>query len=105
VIGGILDAALGWWEVALEENDAEEFWYDDTSGISAGMFCDASGEPGHLCAVPYINGVSFYCNAEAPDEWRHSFIDRDGAQIMSLGLLAISFGLMFFLPLLRGKTI
>jgi hypothetical protein len=96
VIGGILDAALGWWEVALEENDAEEFWYDDTSGISAGMFCDASGEPGHLCAVPYINGVSFYCNAEAPMNGGILLLTEMARRLCLSGYWLYLLGLWFF---------
>jgi hypothetical protein len=105
LVHGNLQEALGWWETALEWHDAEEHWLEDNSGISAEMFCDASGEPGHLCAVLFINGAAFYCHSEVPECWWNFFVERNDAQIMALELLAIYYGLMAFMPLLRGRTI
>jgi hypothetical protein len=104
-VHGNLEVALAWWEDALANHDAEEHWFEDDSGISAELFCDASGAPGHLCAVLFINGVAFYSHAEVPEEWRRMFIPRNDSQIMALELLAIYFGLHVFMPLLRGRTI
>jgi hypothetical protein len=104
LVHGNLDAALAWWEEALVWHDAEEHWFEEDRGISAELFVDASGEPGHLCAVLFINGLAFYCHAEVPAEWKAALIPRDDAQIMAFELLAIYYGLVAFAPLLRGRT-
>jgi hypothetical protein len=103
-IHAALDAALQWWETALAEQEAEDRWYDDGGGDTAELYCDASGMPGHLCAVLFIAGEAFYCHSEVPAAWREWFTARGDAQIMSLEVLAIMMGLETFLPILKGRT-
>ena len=105
VVNGTLDTALRWWQDVLEEECAEQYWFGATEGMTAEMFCDASGNPGHLCAVLFLGGQSFYCHLAVPDEWHRWVTARDDAQIMAWELLAILLGLHTFAPLLRGRTI
>ena len=104
-IGDTLDSALLWWEDVLRDECAEQYWFGAEEGLTAELFCDASGEPGHLCAVLFIGGQAFYCHQEVPDEWRSWVEVRDDAQIMAWELLAILMGLHTFAELLRGRTL
>jgi hypothetical protein len=105
IINNTLDSALEWWEIALEQHCAEDYYYDREKGLTAELFCDASGEPGHLCAVLFIGGYSFYCHTEVPDAWKEWVEARDDSQIMAWELLAVLYGLEAFAELIRGRTI
>ena len=104
-INNTLDSALKWWEIALERHCAENYYYDNEDELTAVLFCDASGEPGHLCAVLFIGGHSFYCHTEVPAAWKEWVKVRNDSQIMAWELLAVLYGLEAFADLIRGRTL
>jgi len=100
-----LRVALEWWaEVLALELCESRAWTPDRRE-AAQLFVDARSTPPRVAAVLFLDGRSSYSDWAPPVCVLRHFKQRGDAQIMSLELLAIAFGLSTFSDALEGRRV
>ena len=100
-----LRVALEWWaEVLALELCETRAWVPDRRE-AAQLFVDARSTPPRVAAVLFLDGQASYSDWAPPECVMRHFKRRGDAQIMSLELLAIAFGLSTFSGALVGRRV
>jgi len=100
-----LRRALRWWIEVLSFEICETCkWKQDEDEILH-MFCDASGEPGHIGAVLMTNTSCLWTHTAIPDYVLSLFASRRDSQIMGLELLSIALGLNTFKSQIANRRV
>ena len=69
------------------------------------LFCDASGDPGHIAAVFMSDDECLFTHMPVRAELMQLFRARNDKQIMGLELLSIALGVNSFSSVLRGTKV
>ena len=97
--------ALDWWLQVLELDLSEKRSWKQPLLKPGHLFCDARGDPAHLGAVLWLDGVWWWTHRPVSLEELGFFARRRDNQIMGLELLSISLGMCSFADIVRGRQL
>ena len=104
-IDPVLRRALLWWLTVLRSGIVEHRYWVAPPSKPVHVFCDARGDPAHLGAVAFVDGVCYWTHVAPCSSVTARFKPRNDQQIMGLELLSISLALCTFEAMLRGRRV